>query len=72
MNVVAVLAGVAAMIIGALGVSGRLDNSSVALYRRFPGQPAPTARGQRLGGATLVVGGAVFVVFGILRLTGAV
>ncbi|MGY2129839.1 hypothetical protein [Blastococcus sp. SYSU DS0617] len=70
MDVLLVIVGIGAVLLGAAGVLGRMDHTNFSLYRRHSTADVPPAehrRMQRLGGAFMVVVGVAFVVVGLTR-----
>lgn len=67
-GVVTLAVGLVCLVLGAAGVSGRMDRSPVSLYRRPAGSPPPTPHGQRLGGVTFLVAGLALLVAGVVLL----
>lgn len=68
MDVLLVVVGVVMLVLGALGVSGRLDRSRFTVYAQNGEPPGPRThrRLQRLGGVAMLVGGTAFVVVGLV------
>lgn len=66
---VGLLVGCVCLVLGALGVSGRMATSRLRLYSGMgAATPDKHARAQRFGGGSLLVGGVVFVAAALYRL----
>ncbi|RBY97488.1 hypothetical protein DQ237_00580 [Blastococcus sp. TF02-8] len=70
MDVVLVVVGIGAVVLGGAGVLGFMDRTRFSLYQRHGVGDVPPEKHrqlQRLGGAFMVVAGVVFVVMGLTR-----
>ncbi|WP_157943968.1 hypothetical protein [Blastococcus atacamensis] len=70
MDVVLVIVGIGAVLLGGAGVLGKMDRTRFSLYQRHSMHDVPPAehrRLQRLGGAFLVIVGIGFVVVSLTR-----